>query len=141
MRLLPLLAAVLALLAAPAAATDLAKGRTDLPEIVLGNDEGNDYALSVKDIELESGKSYRLLVSSKGGKEYKWAAPDFFRFIWINQIVINHLEVHMLGAPYHLEFDDAGTIAVEFVAIRPGTYDWFVKGLEEKGMKGKFIVK
>jgi hypothetical protein len=141
MRLIPLLLAALCLAATPAAAVDLAKGRVDLPELVLGNDEGNDFAISVKDIELESGKSYRLQITSKGGKEYKWAAPEFFRFIWVNQIVINHLEVHMLGAPYHLEFDDAGTIAVEFVAIRPGQYDWYVKGLEEKGMKGKFIVK
>jgi hypothetical protein len=84
--------------AGPAAAVDLMKGRTDLPEIVLGNDEGNDYAVSQKEIELESGKSYRLSITSKGGKEYKFFAPDFFGNTWIHQIVINHLEVHMQGA-------------------------------------------
>jgi hypothetical protein len=125
----------------PAAAVDLMKGRTDLPELVLGNEEGNDYAVSQKEIELESGKSYRLSITSKGGKEYKFFAPDFFGNTWIHQIVINHLEVHMQGAPRHLEFDDQGTINVEFVAIRPGQYPWYVQGYESRGMTGKFIVK
>jgi hypothetical protein len=124
-----------------AGAADLMKGRTDLPELVLGNDDGNDYAVSQKDFELESGKAYRLSITSKGGKEYKFFAPDFFRHTWINQIVINHLEIHMQGAPRHLEFDDSGTIHVEFVAIRPGQYPWYVQGLESRGMTGTFIVK
>jgi hypothetical protein len=124
-----------------AGATDLVRGRTDLPELVLGNDEGDDFAVSRKEIELESGKSYRLSITAKGSKEYKFFAPELFRHSWINQIVINHLEIHMLGVPHHLEFDDQGTIHVEFVAIRPGEYPWFVQGLESKGMTGKFIVK
>lgn len=128
-------------LSAPAQAVDLAKGRTDLPELVLGNKEGNDYAVSQKEIEMESGKSYRLSITAKGGKEYKFFAPDFFRNTWINQIVINHLEIHMQGAPGHLEFDDQGTIHVELVTIRPGEYPWYVQGLEGRGMTGKFIVK
>lgn len=125
----------------PATATDLVRGRTDLPELVLGTDDGNDYAVSRKDIEMESGKSYRLSVTAKGSKEYKFFAPEFFRHSWINQIVVNHLEIHMQGAPHHLEFDDQGTIHVEFVAIRPGEYPWYVQGLESRGMAGKFIVK
>jgi hypothetical protein len=61
--------------------------------------------------------------------------------MWINQIVINHLEIHMQGAPRHLEFDDQGTIHVEFVMIRPGEYAWYIQGLESRGMTGRFIVK
>ena len=120
---------------------DLVKGRTDLPELVLGNDEGNDYAVSQKDIELQSGKSYRLSITAKGSKEYKFFAPEFFRNTWVNQIVVNHLEIHMQGPPHHLEFDDAGTIDVEFVAMRPGEFPWYVQGLEGRGMTGRFIVK
>lgn len=140
MRLLLILLAALAGLS-QAAALDLVRGRTDLPELVLGDDDGDDFAVSRKEIELESGKSYRLSITAKGSKEYKFFAPELFRHIWINQIVINHLEIHMLGAPHHLEFDDQGTIHVEFVAIRPGEYPWFIQGLESKGMTGKFIVK
>jgi hypothetical protein len=131
-----------AMLLGPAGAgVDLVRGRTDLPELVLGDGEGNDFAVSQKDIEMESGKSYRLSITAKGAKEYKFFAPDFFRHIWINQIVINHLEIHMQGAPRHLEFDDQGTIHVEFVAIRPGEYPWYIQGLESRGMTGRFIVK
>ncbi|TCR65628.1 hypothetical protein [Bosea sp. BK604] len=140
MRLLLILLAALSGLS-QAAAMDLVRGRTDLPELVLGNDDGDDFAVSRKEIELESGKSYRLSITAKGSKEYKFFAPELFRHIWINQIVINHLEIHMLGAPHHLEFDDQGTIHVEFVAIRPGEYPWFIQGLESKGMTGRFIVK
>ncbi|HSI42341.1 MAG TPA: hypothetical protein VLA00_17480 [Xanthobacteraceae bacterium] len=137
------LAATLAAAAVPFAAhaIDLAKGRQDLPEIVLGNTEGNDFAVSVKDITMEGGKSYRLNVTSNGGKEYKFMAPDFFRMVWMNQIVINHLEIHPYGAPRHIEFDDAGTIALEFVPIRTGTFKWWIDGLEDKGMSGTLTVK
>lgn len=139
---LPPLAAALALAAIlPAGAVDLVRGRTELPELILGDGESNDYAVSQKDIQLESGKSYRLSITAKGSKEYKFFAPDFFRHTWINQIVINHLEIHMQGAPRHLEFDDQGTIHVEFVAIRPGEYPWYVQGLESRGMTGRFLVK
>lgn len=129
------------LVAGGASAGDLVKGRQNLPEIVLGDTSGNDFVVSVKDIEMESGKSYRLDVTSNGGKEYKFMAPEFFRMIWMNQIVINHLEIHPYGPPHHIEFDDAGTISLEFVTIRPGKYDWWIEGLEEKGMKGTITVK
>ncbi|GJE02390.1 MULTISPECIES: hypothetical protein [Methylobacterium] len=140
----PLLRAVLAaalLAAGPALARDLAKGRTDLPDLVLGDDQGNDYAVSTKDIEMEAGKSYRLRITAKGQKEYKFFAPEFFRGVWMNQIVINHLEIHMAGPPHHLEFDDPGTIEVEFVAVRAGEFPWTIQGLESRGMSGRFIVK
>ncbi|GJD50314.1 hypothetical protein OPKNFCMD_3053 [Methylobacterium crusticola] len=137
-----LLAASLAavLPAAPAGAGDLTRGRTDLPELVLGA-EDNDYAVPVRDIEMEAGKAYRLRITAKGQKEYKLFAGEFFRGVWMNQIVINHLEVHMAGPPHHLEFDDQGTIAVEFVTVRAGEFPWSVQGLEGRGMTGRFIVK
>ncbi|MFH6783945.1 MULTISPECIES: hypothetical protein [Methylobacterium] len=128
------------LLATSASAHDLTKGRTDLPELFLGA-EDNDYAVPVKDIEMEAGKSYRLRITAKGQKEYKFFASEFFRGVWMNQIVINHLEVHMAGPPHHLEFDDQGTIAVEFVTVRAGEFPWSVQGLESRGMTGRFIVK
>ncbi|MDR6950818.1 hypothetical protein J2X65_000161 [Ancylobacter sp. 3268] len=122
-------------------AGDLAKGRQELPEIVLGDTNGNDFAVPVKDITMEGGKSYRLNVTSNGGKEYKFMAPEFFRNVWMNQIVINHLEIHPYGAPHHIEFDDAGTIALEFVPIRTGTFEWWIEGLKDKGMHGTLTVK
>lgn len=134
--------ATAALLAvAPASAVDLAKGRQTLPDLVLGGDGGDDYAVSQKDYQIEAGKSYQLDIVSKGGKEYKFFSPEFFRNIWINQIVINHLEIHGPGSPHHLEWDDAGAIRIEFVAIRPGEFKWWIDGLESKGMAGKIVAK
>ena len=129
------------LAAGSAQALDLTKKRENLPDLVLGNDEGNDFAVENRDITLESGKAYRLRIVAKGRQEYKFYAPEFFRYIWLNQIVINHLEIHGGGPPDHLEFDDPGEIAIEFVAIKPGTYTWAARGLESKGMTGTLTVK
>ncbi|MBX9933710.1 MAG: hypothetical protein K2Y56_19685 [Methylobacterium sp.] len=133
------LAALLA--AGTATALDLTKKRQNLPDLVFGNEEGNDYVVENKEIELESGKAYRLRIVAKGRQEYKFYASEFFRYIWLNQIVIQHLEIHGGGPPDHFEFDEPGEIAIEFVAIKPGEYPWSVRGLEAKGMTGKFIVK
>ncbi|KQT07456.1 hypothetical protein ASG40_14085 [Methylobacterium sp. Leaf399] len=143
LRLAALLAAPLAALlaAGPATALDLTKKRQTLPDLVLGNEEGNDFVVENKEIELESGKAYRLRIVAKGRQEYKFYAPEFFRYIWLNQIVIQHLEIHGGGPPDHFEFDEPGEIAVEFVTIKPGEYPWTIRGLEAKGMTGKFIVK
>ena len=133
--------AALLIASTPAGAVDLTKKRQNLPDLVLGNDEGNDFVVENRDIELEAGKAYRLRIVAKGRQEYKFYATEFFRYIWLNQIVINHLEIHGGGPPDHLEFDDPGEIAIEFVAIKPGEYPWAAKGLEAKGMAGTFSVK
>ena len=129
------------LAAAPASALDLTKKRENLTDLVLGDDQGNDFVVENKDITLESGKAYRLRIVAKGRQEYKFYAPEFFRYIWFNQIVIEHKEIHGGGPPDHLEFDDPGEIAIEFVAIKPGAYKWYAQGLEEKGMAGTITVK
>ena len=133
--------AALLIASTPAGAVDLTKKRQNLPDLVLGNDEGNDFVVENRDIELEAGKAYRLRIVAKGRQEYKFYATEFFRYIWLNQIVINHLEIHGGGPPDHLEFDDPGEIAIEFVAIKPGEYPWAAKGLEAKGVAGTFSVK
>lgn len=133
------LAALLAF--GPACALDLTKKRQNLPDLVLGNEEGNDYTVENRDIELESGRAYRLRIVAKGRQEYRFYAPEFFRNVWLNQIVIQHLEIHGGGPPDHFEFDEPGEIAVEFVAIKPGEYPWAARGLEARGMAGTFTVK
>ena len=63
---LGLAAAALMLAGAPAGALDLTKKRQNLPDLVLGNEEGNDFVVENKDIELEAGKAYRLRIVAKG---------------------------------------------------------------------------
>ncbi|WP_375454380.1 hypothetical protein [uncultured Methylobacterium sp.] len=124
-----------------ASALDLTRKRETLPDLVLGNDAGNDFAVENRDIELESGRAYRLRIVARGRQEYKFYASEFFRYVWWNQIVIEHKEIHGGGPPDHLEFDEPGEIAIEFVAIRPGAYTWAARGLEAKGMTGTITVR
>ena len=111
----------------------------DLPELILGSAE-DDFAVNQTNFELQSGQAYRWKITSQGNLEYKFFT-DLFRNVWMNQIVINDLEVHMNGAPAWLEFDAHGTIQVQFVAARPGFHSWHVRDLEKNGMQGTIIVK
>ncbi|WP_416798473.1 hypothetical protein [Ciceribacter azotifigens] len=111
----------------------------NLPELILGSKE-DVYAVNQKDFELVAGQGYRWKITSAAGLEYKFAT-DLFRNVWMNQIVIDDLEVHMNGAPAWLEFDAEGTINVQFTTVRPGEYTWSVPDLADKGMKGKIIIK
>ncbi len=90
--------------------------------------------------ELETGKYYKFDITSDGNEEISVVAPELFRNSWINQVVVNDLEVKSYGL-YSVEFDDAGTFNITFVPIRPGEYDIYVPGYENRGLKGKFIVK
>lgn len=111
----------------------------NLPELILGSKE-DVYAVNQKDFELVAGQGYRWKITSAAGLEYKFVT-DLFRNVWMNQIIIDDLEVHMNGAPAWLEFDAEGTINVQFTTVRPGEYSWSVPDLADKGMKGKIIIK
>jgi len=130
-------AGLMMLMAGSAAAQT--KSSQKIPELKLGTD-ASPYDVSQKDFELISGQGYRWPISSNGNLEYKFHTT-LFRNVWMNQIVINDLEVHMDGGPAWLEFDDKGTILVQFSTVRPGDYEWWVEGLEDKGMKGKIVIK
>ena len=108
--------------------------------LVLGQG-GDPFKVSHTDFYLRSGQAYRWDIKSEGDIEYKFNAPDFFRNVWMNQIVIDDLEIHMAGAPAWLEYDAHGTITVQFQTVRPGRYEWNVGGLDENHvMKGTITV-
>ena len=111
----------------------------DLPELILGSAQ-DSFTVNQKDFELVAGQGYRWKITSAAGLEYKFVT-DLFRNVWMNQIVINDLEVHMNGAPAWLEFDAEGTMQVQFTTVRPGSYTWSVPDLADKGMKGTITIK
>ena len=78
-------------------------------------------------IELQSGAYYEFEIEADGSAELALAGADFFRAIWIDEIVINDLEIRPLGVD-SFEFDDEGTIELSFVAIKPGTYELKIPG-------------
>ncbi|SLN57144.1 hypothetical protein ROJ8625_02853 [Roseivivax jejudonensis] len=119
------LAAAAALIAGGAAAHDLGfagllsntNQGDEIPELTLATGQ----PLSDGPIELESGRLYELEIEADGSAELALEGAGFFRNIWINEIVINGLEIRPYGID-SVEFDQAGTMEIEFIAIKPGQY-------------------
>jgi len=122
-----------------AATEQVTRASKDVPELILGTKD-DQFTANQKDFELLAGQGYRWKISAAGGLEYKFHT-DLFRNVWMNQIVINDLEVHMNGAPAWLEYDADGTIQVQFTTVRPGIYTWSVPDLADRGMKGTITIK
>ena len=120
-----LLAATIAsLMASPLCAHDLgfagllsSNNMEELEEITLSVGK----PLADEPLMLKSGTGYELEITSDGTGELALEGSGFFRAIWINEIVINDLEVRPFGIE-SLEFDDEGTMEIEFIAIKPGQY-------------------
>ncbi|MGD9740813.1 MAG: hypothetical protein AB7O56_05185 [Bauldia sp.] len=88
---------------------------------------GAAMALSATTFEIETGLYYRLTITSDGAAEAMFRAPELLRNVWLNQVVINGIEVHVQGMSFYgLEFDVAGTVFFSFVPIRPGEYPFSV---------------
>jgi len=121
------------------------------PVLAAGNLAANGEKLELKidtenltfsqnEFQLETGKYYRMDITVEDADDTSFMAPELWRNVWINQIVVNDLELKT-QVPYSLEWDAAGTFNVSFVPIRPGEYDFWVAGYEGRGLKGKFVVK
>ncbi|MBO6884145.1 MAG: hypothetical protein JJ869_11265 [Marivita sp.] len=70
---------------------------------------------------LTSGTYYEFEIEGDGSAELALEGSEFFRAIWIDEIVVNDLEIRPIGVN-SIEFDDAGEMEIGFVAIKPGTY-------------------
>ncbi|MCW5696833.1 MAG: hypothetical protein KIS96_08880 [Bauldia sp.] len=78
-------------------------------------------------INIETGKYYRISLVSDGMEEVAFSAPEFMQDIHIRLLVIQGIEVHMQGLTFRsIEFDQGGTASFNFVAIRPGTYNFTI---------------
>lgn len=129
----PLKAAVLSALmfcAAPALAQGFGaagllsgKNKQDLPPITLSAGEPIAEAPWI----LKSGTYYEFEIISDGSQELALTGPEFFRAIWIDEIVIEGLEIRPLGLD-SVEFDEAGEMEIGFIAIKPGRYYMKIPG-------------
>jgi hypothetical protein len=90
--------------------------------------------------ELEAGKFYELPIEADGTAEIALEGPGFFRNIWVNEVVINDIEVRPLGIE-SLEFDDEGTATISFVTIRPGQFILRIPGTTGASQQAVFNVK
>ncbi len=91
--------------------------KEDLPELTLSVGK----PIAEAPLALKSGTVYEIEIVADGSGELALEGSGFFRAIWINEIVINGLEIRPFGIE-SVEFDKAGTMEIEFVAIKPGRY-------------------
>jgi hypothetical protein len=114
----------------------LTGGATELEPITLSSGQ----PLAKAPYELESGKFYELPITADGTAEIAISGPDFFRNVWVNEVVINDIEIRPLGVE-SLEFDDEGTATISFVTIRPGTFTLRIPGTTGETQQAVFNVK
>ena len=132
-----LLAALLLAPLAPVLAQSGLVGRaTRLPPIELVSGK----PLAEAPYEIETGKYYRLPIRADGSAEVQLVGPEFFRNIWINEVVINKIEVRPLGLD-SIEFDAEGEAVITFVPIRPGRFELRVPGTTSDAQRVVFNVK
>ena len=114
----------------------LLSGRTDLEPITLASGK----PLASAPYELTAGKYYRIAIQADGSAELAVAGPEFFRNMWVNEVVINDIEVRPLGVD-SIEFDDEGEATISFVPIRPGSFVLRVPGTSSDAQQAVFNVK
>ena len=131
-----LMASLLSVTSAQAQSGVMTGGATKLPPITLSS----GMPLSDATYELESGKFYSIDIVCDGSAELAIGGAEFFRNIWINEVVINDIEVRPLGLD-SLEFDDEGTATISFVAIRPGTYELRIPGTTGDTQKATIVIR
>ncbi|SON57831.1 hypothetical protein HDIA_4290 [Hartmannibacter diazotrophicus] len=91
-------------------------------------------------IKLQSGAYYTIAITADGSAELAVTGPEFFRAVWLNEIVINNIEVRPMAID-SLEFDDAGTAEISFIAIKPGRFDLHIPGTHSDTQSVKFSIQ
>ncbi len=96
---------------------------------------------SQTDYTLETGKYYRWTVKNDApGEEMQIWAVDLWRNSYLEHISFGDNEVFPFGV-YTIEIDEDQEVKIFFVPMRPGDYEWSIKGQEARGLKGKFVVR
>lgn len=114
----------------------LTGGATKLEPIKLASGQ----PLAKAPYELQAGKYYRIDIEADGSAEIAIAGPEFFRNVWVDEVIINDIEVRPLGLD-SLEFDDEGTATISFVTIRPGRFELRIPGTTGESQAAVFNVK
>ncbi len=100
-----------------------ATNKAKLPPITLSA----GAPLAEAPLVLKSGTYYEIEIGSDGSQELALSGSAFFRAIWVDEIVIEGLEIRPLGID-SVEFDEAGTMEISFIAVKPGRYSLHVPG-------------
>lgn len=110
--------------------------REELPPLTLAAGK----PLAQGEYSLQSGGYYRIEITADGSQELALSGGDFFRAVWVDEIVVNDIEVRPMGV-HSLEFDAAGTARLTFVAIVPGRYVLSVPGARGESQQAVFTIR
>lgn len=110
--------------------------RTQLAPLTLGSGK----PVATAEYKLKSGGYYRIDITADGSQELALSGGDFFRAVWINEIVINDIEIRPMGV-HSLEFDDAGTATISFIAMVPGRYTLAIPGSQGETQQAVFNIQ
>ena len=110
--------------------------RVELAPLTLGSGK----PVAEEEYELKSGAYYKMNIVADGSAELALSGGDFFRAIWINEIVINGIEVRPMGV-HSLEFDNEGEAEVSFIAVVPGTYTLSIPGSSGETQRAVFNIR
>lgn len=111
----------------------------DMEPLILGS-EDNNFHMEPKEYRLTVGQGYRWEIKAETDFEYGVVAPEFFRNIFLRKIEAEEIEISTQTLE-KISFEDVGEVELVFVAIRPGTYEFGVQNMKERGMVGKIIVE
>lgn len=100
-----------------------APNRETLPKLTLSAGQ----PVATAPLTLKSGTYYKLAIEADGSQELALEGAGFFRAIWVNEVVIEGIEIRPLGLD-SLEFDEAGEAEISFIAVKPGSYVLKVPG-------------
>ena len=100
--------------------------RENLPKLMLS---AGEPLLKDGKLMLKSGRYYEIEIEADGSQELAISGPSFFRSVWIDEIVINGIEIRPMAID-SMEFDEAGTAERSFIAIKPGNHFLSVPGSE-----------
>ena len=112
------------------------ENRGELAPLTLGSGK----PVAEEEYELRSGGYYRINIEADGSAELALSGGDFFRAIWINEIVVNQIEIRPMGV-HSLEFDAAGEARLSFIAISPGTYTLSIPGTSGETQRAVFNIR
>lgn len=109
--------------------------KEDLPEVTLsvGEPLGGPW-------ELKSGTYYEVEFTADGSGEIGLDISELSRAVWMDEIVIEGLEIRPYGVE-SVEFDDAGTMEIGFVAVKPGRYTIRIPGSTGESQKLDIEIK
>jgi hypothetical protein len=83
---------------------------------------------------------YKISIIADGSGELGLSGGDFFRAIWVNEIVINDIEIRPMGI-HSLEFDDEGEAEMSFIAITLGRFELSIPGARGDTQKAVFTIQ